>query len=338
MGALDEANRLKAERRAEIAAAEVARLREREESQLRSAERLDVELSRFLAEVGCAWLRECLTAVTGFGDGPWAVVAFDVPGHRRFSYRFRHIAGDREWMAGGEFDSSNWHWRAEFEPGRSDYCADLAHALIAAEIEGWTPPTAARAEWPITAEVEHAARAAWAAMLSPVGQTHEPLPPLQALDMVQDEAGERPLAVLAIHYAAALWLDSWRPEEAAGDRGADGVKHGHHSANFMAATACRAHLLGTPAYELAEKCRAEVQERSLDVTREYESEGEDSRYGIDEYQLAINWHTWAQSARLAIDLCRAVTEAAEPKPAPSTPATPPGPPNPPRPPDRREVA
>jgi hypothetical protein len=308
MGALDEIAKMKSARRAEMAAAEAARRKAIEDTERVSIDRLQAELTRFLAATGCPWLQEYLAAADSIHGANWVGIHFDVPGHRRVSYRFRHIAGDREWLAADEFEPATSNWRAEIETGRYEWFGDLADALIAAEIAGWQPlalqpPT-------LSAEAEHAARVAWAAM------THwderdpdaERMAPAVAIDYVQNETGDRDDAVSALHRAAADWLDALRPTEPADL---------HPSPANNDAAACAANLRSED-YLHADNNRQAVEGYMREVQHEYDMDPEDARADVDGVQLANNWISWCGRARQAIDLCRAVAAAAHPEPSAST--------------------
>lgn len=292
MSALDEAAKLKAARRAELVAAEAERQRAAEQAAHERVVRVQIGVDAALAQIDAGWLSEYRADdVADPGDGRRTQVWFRVPGHRDVAMHLRRQAFG--WELPTVADGPCWLVRSP-GGGETNHCL-LADALIAAEIEGWIPPAPLQ-------PVEALAARAWASLL----QTDDPMPPCIAVDMVQDETGDRAAASAAIHTAAGVWLDGRRPEEAPSTAGE------FKSASLMAAIACHAHLLGGH-YELAESSRATVVERWADAEQDYDPDEPDAFPGIDGYQHAINWLAWCNDAAYAIDLCRAVSAAAQPE-------------------------
>lgn len=287
MSALDEIAKLKAARRAELVAAEAEWQRAAEQAAHERVVRVQIGVDAALAQIGAGWLSEYRADdVADPGDSWRTQVWFRVPGHRDMAMQLRRQAFG--WELAGPSDGPSWLVRSRRGSETNYYL--LADALIAAEIEGWTPPAP-------THPVEVLATTAWAALV----RGENPMPPCVAVDMVQDETDDRAAASAAIHVAAGVWLDGRRPE-------AEPTAPGEFkSASLMAAIACRAHLLGGH-YGLAESSRAAVVQRWADAEQDYDPD--------EGYQHALNWRVWCNDAAHAIDLCRAVSAAAQPEARP----------------------
>jgi hypothetical protein len=161
--------------------------------------------------------------------------------------------------------------------------------------------------------IEQKACEAWAALI----HEEHPVPPGVAIDLVQDEAGDRDDAVQAVHWAAALWLDARRAHVLNPDLHARAYPYDFPSASQQAAIACRAHLLSED-YSLAEACRKEVEvsnrQQQADLYAEdLEDDGLPSPDLADALNYAGLWLSWCNSASFAIQTCRAVSGAAYPQ-------------------------
>ncbi|OWY59627.1 hypothetical protein B7486_73555, partial [cyanobacterium TDX16] len=87
---LDELNRLKAERRAEIAAAEEARRKAAEEARERFFALLNESLQSLLAQQGIGYIAEfCGVGVRLWDNDRKAEATFTLPGHRLIFLRMR---------------------------------------------------------------------------------------------------------------------------------------------------------------------------------------------------------------------------------------------------------
>ncbi len=142
-------------------------------------------------------------------------------------------------------------------------------------------------------ELEHAAAEAWGLMLAP----DTPLPPDLALDRVQDVCGERAEASAALHHAADLWLDEQKPGE-------------HEWTGYLVVYVKITDHLNARDYDRAERARAALHTethgvRVAHVVRQTLA----SRRRADD---ATAWGVWCVYAKRAIELCRAVGEAASP--------------------------
>lgn len=302
MGALDEIAKLKAARRAEIELQKEVERRALDEEHRYSLARLEDAVRDALIGQCATWLAEYRVATNITPDRMPPVtrcvtVEFDVPGHHRLCLDFRRVEVSRgEWVLPHNDDGEwiGWHvQQASFT--HNSWNPSLADALIAAEIEGWTPPLPPEPERDLSPEAEQRAREAWASMTTPDG---EPMLPAVAIDYVQDEVGDRDDAVSALHWAAAAWLDSLRPEQPVGT--SDGMVG-------SVTSDCRYHL-SLQRHDQAEKFRAEIHRISQELL--------DAPHEPDGFiaQRASKYITWSNYASQAIDLCRAVAVAAHPEP------------------------
>lgn len=148
-------------------------------------------------------------------------------------------------------------------------------------------------------ELEAKAAEAWACIVRPItvstrGFGNGPMPAAVALDMVQDVTGDRDDAVGAIVRAGADWLDTqtvpWLGSRAYSDD-AELVRNYLRSEGLKMASLFAAHI------------------------KERADQAADPRASSEEKWAAHEWGRWADKATFAIDTCRAVVDAAYPKPA-----------------------
>ena len=302
MTVLEQIAKLKAEHRREQAARQQEEQNRQDRERRARLDRISSAISFALDKMELSWLLPFLVPID---EPPFKThfdAAFEVPGHRRISMTFRKTSIDNgEWVPATNEDCElQWSGTEQTDFGLNlMFGSTAAEVLIASEIAGWTPPGPDRDPTP---EVEHEARRAWDAMT----QEANPLPADLAIDLVQDETGDRDEAVAAIHAAAARWLDGLRPEQPVSPGGLAA-----NSVTFNAAVACRGHLLGE-SYTFAENCRQEVIAWNRMVLAEHASDLHPVACGCD---MARSWLAWAEHADRTIRLCREVSQAAYPEPA-----------------------
>lgn len=141
---------------------------------------------------------------------------------------------------------------------------------------------------------EHRATEAWAKVVREktvldVFAGTEPMPPAIALDYVQDECGDRDDAVMALLAAAGQWLLDTMPVAREGDE-------------FD--SACRADAADVAAYIEAESGMARVFFSHIEERYERWVNYTGNALVVD------GWRLWIRGARRALDLCRAVVDAA----------------------------
>jgi hypothetical protein len=127
--------KLKADRRAELAAAETERTRQAEAARAREQDELEGAKSRAL------WLAPFYAGqLTGGARNGRDLLAvhFDVPGHRRIAMRLVRHSGGWEPAAVGCCDQVKT-WVGQCLDGSSAECDTLADALLAAEGEPKIP-------------------------------------------------------------------------------------------------------------------------------------------------------------------------------------------------------
>jgi hypothetical protein len=290
MRALDEVRRLKEARRAELAAAEESRKRAAEEGREREIQLLSAAVDRALTDVGAAALSEHCAGLMPAHSGHIREVAFDLPGHRRIVLRMCATDEPAGWYpcSGPDFGLP-FRWGAARDSGHIDSHPSLADALIAAEIEGWTPPVPDPKEEPVKGlvtviDVPPAAQAE-AAKAWPLVFAHG-MPPGTAVDFVRETDCTREQAVRALLIEAAAHLNDTHP----GAGLADVVPAAVGEAGAVA----REVLAGN--WGAAEKLRQHL----LDWMFTEELEGDSS--------VAQPWIEWCDDAKRAIQLCRGMAD------------------------------
>jgi hypothetical protein len=276
MSALDQAAKLKAARRAELAAAEEERQRQEEAARRASNEALSAAVRSLLERSELAWL-EPLVSEVNFQSDTLATISFQVPGHRAIYTSFSRTGVDPfAWAHLPSVNSRAFNWTAVDSRGNHPQCQDISDALIAAEIEGWTPPKS-----PVNKELLEAEVAKiWPAMFA------HGMPADVALELLEEkteEDAEVNADALLIH--AVAWMANTRPtdEQMGAFTHADAGMIGGEvlMRNFDNAEARRKHLANR-------LCERELTDPAF----------------------AGPWLEWCGQMRHAIALCRAVAAEA----------------------------